>query len=294
MRFGVYARDSVPGAVAFCDGLAATGHAGVLRSAPDWNATCVEDFDAVAIFGLQGKGQAVFGAYASRGVPVVVIDYGYLKRTNHVHDWKTGHWQVSLGGLNRLPPFACPADRFDALGLEVAERGGDPKGYVLLCVQTPGDMSHGMSAAQLQDWCDMQRAAHPRAVIRPHPLAEDLDYGVPRCKAQTLDEALQGARLVVTANSNVGHDALLAGVPVVGTMPAAWSGLAGESLPSRQARIEHFRRCAYGQWTWDEFATGAPQRFLIEHVMTGCPPHVEEQPAEPKRRGRPPKAKDAA
>lgn len=291
MRLGVYARDSVPGAVDFCDGLAASGHEGILRSAPDWNATCFEPFDAVAVFGLQGKGQAIFDAYTDRGVLVVVIDYGYLKRTNAVHDWKTGHWQVSLGGLNQLPPFACPADRFDALGLEVAERGGNPKGYTLICVQTPDDKSHGMSRDELQAWCNEQVARYPDAVIRPHPLV-DLDYGLPRCQAETLDEALAGARLVVTANSNAGHDALMAGVPVIGTMPAAWSALAGETLPSRQARIEHFRRCAYGQWTWDEFKTGAPQRFLIEHVMAGIAPHIDEQPAEPKRRGRPPKAKD--
>src|SRR3546814_17970196 len=69
------------------------------------------------------------------GVPVVVVDYGYLKRTNHAHDWKTGHWQVSIGGLTKLPRNV-DSSRFDAPGLKVSEKGGDPMGYPLLCVPT--------------------------------------------------------------------------------------------------------------------------------------------------------------
>lgn len=283
MRWGVYSRDGIPGAVAFCDGLGAAGHSGDLRSAPDWGEGCVERFDAVALFGLQGKGAIIYEEYAAAGVPIILIDYGYLCRTNHIHDWKTGHWQVSPGGLNHVPPFACPSDRFDSLGLQVKAKGGDPKGYTLLCVQTPGDMSHGLSKAQLQAWCDEQAANYPNLMIRPHPLADDLDYGLPRCKADSLEAALSGACRVVTINSNVGHDALLAGVPVIGDRPAAWSELAGDTLPSIDARLAYFHRAAYGQWTWDEMRTGTPQSFLINHVLTGVGPAVNPSIARDAR-----------
>jgi hypothetical protein len=271
MRWGVYARDGFEGAAAFRQGLFELGNHAAERSVSDYTsaASCMEPFDAVAVFGLQWRGMNVLRDYTDRGVPVFVIDYGYVRRTNHAHDWRTGHWQVSLGGLNRIPRFSCNPDRFEALGIEVAkERGGDPNGYVLLCVQTTGDASHGMDEKALQRWCEAQRARWPALLIRPHPLQEHLDYGLPVCPAKTLDEALGGARLVVTGNSNTGHDALIAGVPVVDTVPgAAWADLAGEELPSYERRLDHFHRSAYGQWTWQEFRSGLPQRFVIDNLM---------------------------
>ena len=269
MRWGIYARDGFEGAKAFGQGLLEAGEAAALRSVSDFGPGCYEPFDVVALFGLQGNGPKVFEEYTSACVPVVLVDYGYMRRTNHAHDWRTGHWQISVGGLNKLPTARqCSPDRFDALGLDVKEQGGDPNGYVLLCVQTTGDASHGMDVDALQAWCDAQSARWPGLLIRPHPLERDLNYGLPVCPADTLDEALAGARLVVTGNSNTGHDALMAGVPVVATVPgAAWDYLSGEKLPRKNERLTHFHRCAYGQWTWDEFRRGLPQRFLINSLL---------------------------
>lgn len=268
MRWGVYAIGSFEGAEAWCQGLLEIGHTGVERSAWDYGDGCLESFDAVAIFGLQGRGPRIKAEYKAAGVPVVMLDYGYLRRTNHAHDWRTGHWQVGLSTLNNLPPFDCPSDRFDALGLSVADAGGDPNGYTLLCVQLPGDASHGLDVVQLHAWCQNQAARWPNLCIRPHPLQPDLTYDLPVCSSQTLSEALAGARLVVTGNSNTGHDALLAGVPVVATFPgAAWAQLSGEQIPSVACRRAYFNRCAYGQWTWDEFRRGLPQRFLIDKLL---------------------------
>lgn len=258
MRWGIYARDGFEGAEAFRIGLLKTGDAGYLRSVSDFGQP--EDFDAVAVFGLQGKGPQVMAAYKDR--PSVVIDYGYMRRTNHAHDWRTGHWQVSVGGLNQIPDNV-DGSRFNALGLSIAVQGGDPEGYTLLCAQTTGDASHGMDKDGLQAWCDAQAMQYPGLLIRPHPLESHLTYGLPVCKAKTLADALAGARLVVTGNSNTGHDALMAGVPVVATIPgAAWAGLSGDVLPSHETRLKHFYRCAWGQWTWSEFREGLPQRFL--------------------------------
>lgn len=265
MRWGIYALDGFEGAEAFSLGLFQIGEESAKRSAWDYAAGQVEPFDVVVVFGLHHRGAQIKADYEAAGVPVVVADYGYLKRTNHAHDWRTGHWQLSLGGLNCLPVGDVAAARFDALGLQIAGRGGNPDGYVLLCVQTVGDKSHGKDQAELQAWCDEQAARWPGLVIRPHPQEPENDYGLPVCAAKTLAEALDGACLVVTGNSNVGHDALLAGVPVVATFPgAAWAHLSGEQLPSIEARREHFQRCAYGQWTWNEFKRGLPQTDLLK------------------------------
>jgi hypothetical protein len=268
-RWGVYARGGFEGAEAFRQGLLLAGQEARERSVSDYTSrACLEPFDVVVVFGLQWQGKQIMQDYQEQGIPVLVVDYGYVKRTNHAHDWRTGHWQVSLGGLNRLPTAPCGPERFDALGVQIEERGGDQNGYTLLCVQTVGDASHGMNIAQLQRWCDEQCERWPNVVIRPHPLQEDLDYGLPKCPAKTLDDALAGARLVVTGNSNTGHDALIAGVPVVATVPgAAWANLSGDQLPSLERRLEYFSRVAWGQWTWDEFRRSCPQRFAMQHLL---------------------------
>lgn len=269
VKWGIYSRNGFEGAEAFSLGALESGGIAELRSVSDYISGQVEDFDAVAVFGLQGKGPDVLRDYRAIGVPVFVIDYGYMKRTNHAYEWRTGHWQVSLNGLNNLPDWNCDSSRFDALGVEIAERGGDPEGYVLLCVQTTGDASHGMDENGLQAWADEQNLKWPGLLIRPHPLQYHLTYGLPVCQAKTLNEALSGARLVVTGNSNSGHDALISGVPVVATVPgAAWNALSGESLPSKAQRINHFHRCAWGQWTWEEFRTGEMHRCLIENALS--------------------------
>lgn len=270
MRWGVYARDGFEGAAAFRQGLIEAGQQAWLRSLSDYGSGCTESFDAVAVFGLRGKGESICNDY--RGIPVAVIDYGYLLRTHGEADFHTGHWQVSLGGLNQIPPWECPPDRFEALGLEVVEQCGDPGGYALVCPQTPGDAAHGHDQDALAAWVQAQAERFPGARLRPHPKAPELTYGLPLAPT-SMAEALAGARLVVTGNSNIGHDALLAGVPVVSTFPgAAWEHLSGEQLPGITQRLAHFHRCAWGQWTWHEFRSGLAARFLVEHLLPNRPP----------------------
>jgi len=268
MRWGIFARNGFEGAEAFRQGILEIGHqAKPVQSASDYTSSaCFEPFDLIVLFGLHWHGVDILRDYTTHHIPVVVVDYGYLKRTNHAHDWRVGHWQTSINGLNRLSPLEDPT-RFNALSIEVAERGGDPDGYILLCVQTVGDASHGRSEKELQQWCDEQANQWPGLLIRPHPLQAELTYGLPVCPAKTLNEALAGARLVVTGNSNTGNDCLRAGVPVIATFPgAAWADLSGPTLPSLERRLRHFRRCANSQWTWAEFRTGVPQRSLLNQL----------------------------
>lgn len=270
MIWGVYARDGFEGAAAFRHGLIEAGQQARLRSLSDYGPGCTESFDAVAVFGLHGKGGSILNDY--RGIPAVVVDYGYLRRTHGQADWASGYWQVSINCLNNIPPWPCPPARFDALGLGIAERGGDPNGYALICPQTPDDAAHGLDQGAMEAWVARQATAYPNARIRPHPKAAELTYDLPLAPLG-MAEALTGARLVVTGNSNMGHDALLAGVPVISTFPgAAWDYLSGEQLPGITQRLAHFHRCAWGQWTWQEFRSGIAARFLVEHLLPNRPP----------------------
>src|SRR5690606_30504297 len=204
------------------------------------------------------------------GVPVLTLDWGYLKRVNSREEHGSGHWQVGVGGLNRLPEFACPSDRFEALGITVAECGGNPDGYVLVCGQVPGDAAHGLGYEGYTSWLRDVLSRYPDAVYRPHPAGAPL-FSYPRTDTGPLADALAGARLVVTYNSNVGHDALLAGVPVIAEGRAAYAELCGEELPSLADRLAYFHRAAYGQWTAAEMETGEPQRFWLERLLPGAP-----------------------
>lgn len=251
MKVAIYVSPDHPVGPALAQGLALAGHEVVHRS-PTYYRGEVENVDLVVVKGMR-DGAAVVAGYAS--VPALVVDWGYLKRVNSPEEAADGYWQVGAGGLNRIPDADCPSDRFDALGLEVVEQGGDPNGYVLVCGQVPGDAALGQDSSTHRQWLREQLKAYDDAVYRPHPRG---GIAVPGLVGNTrpLADALAGARLVVTYNSNVGHDALLAGVPVVAHGPAAYAELSGETLPSLGARKAYFNRVAYGQWTLSEMASG--------------------------------------
>lgn len=238
MRTGIYISDPDL-AQAVTAGLESIGDRPVRRSS-DYTPGQTESFEQVVVDGLRGAHRDLLADYRVKGVPVIVIDAGYLCRDQD-------YLQVSLNGLNRPPnpPYPVPSDRFDALGLSVAESGGDPKGYVLIAAQRPSDASHGLTANAYRDWLAAQDGK-----IRPHPAEQP--------EGSTLANDLAGARLLKTYCSNAGIEALLAGVPAVAEAPerAAWGELSGETLPSIAEREKLFHRLAYGQWTLTEIASG--------------------------------------
>lgn len=273
--------DDNPELVAFGEGLGRF----VWRHPHFWRDGEAEGFGLVVLSGLHGKNADIARAYTARAVPVLVMDAAYFRDV-------PGYWQVSLGGLNRPPLFDCPPDRFDALGLAITPKGGNPKGPALIALQRGEDASHGLSAMQVGVWAQSVGAG----VIRPHPL----DAEVP-----PLADALAGTAVVRTLCSTIGIDALLAGVPAVADMPerAAWGELSGDVLPSVADRRKLFSRLAYGQWTLDEMRSGECAAFVRDHLLPNVPMDVSapliaesvadsvQKESEPKRRGRPRKVK---
>ncbi|MCY1239604.1 hypothetical protein D9M72_524080 [compost metagenome] len=155
-----------------------------------------------------------------------------------------------------IPAFECPADRFEALGLELhpATQNTAP---VVLCGQAVGDAAHPFDTQEkLDEWV----ASVPHDEFRPHPLTGE--------ELEPLGELFARAGQIVTWNSNIGNDALLAGVPVEAMGPATYSGV---SLDERAA---YFARLAYGQWTVDEMAEGLAAEFLLGRWLN-------QDPAEP-------------
>lgn len=262
-KVGIYSRAGAhPVAKAFAEGLIATGHAPRHRSHSDYRSGETENFEAVVVFGLRGNGAAIADDYRKLNVPVVVVDFGYIDRVNDEPDELTGHWQVSLDGLNKIPDFPCPPDRFEALAVTIAEIA-ERDGPIILCLQRIGDANHPFdTAAKLERFIDEQ----PHDELRAHPLDGE---------GEPLQAMLARAGQIVTWNSNVGHDALLAGVPVEALGPAPYANVMMEQ------RAEYFARVAYGQWTADEMRAGLAQRFLFDHLLPGVPPAIPEKPPTP-------------
>ena len=182
------------------------------------------------------------------GVPFFVFDWGYVRRVNERDEHHKGHWQVSRDRLNNVPPGPCPDDRFKALDLPIKTKGGNAKGHVLLIGQMPNDSA--LNGGNHLAWLTAMAMKYDNVLYRPHPRGGiKLVAGCETQQAGTLQDALDGARLVVTYNSNAGHEALLAGVPVVCDPCAAYAELAGEKIPSVPKRRAFYNRVAYGQWT---------------------------------------------
>lgn len=234
-----------------------------------------EDFCPVFVSGLRAEGAMIRDAYNALGVPCVVVDYGYLSRVSGRAKFHQGHWQVGIDRLGWVPEFMCPADRFEGLNLSIAPaRTTGERVYV--CGQHVGDPSHGLDRNGIVDWAlqavnDLRFVTDREIVWRPHP---DSPMGIGNVENSTGPIDWDDVYCVVTINSNIGHEALLNGVPVIAQGDAPYTEIANDAfsedlfMPSARVRKKYFSRLAYAQWTLDEISRGLPQQWLIESGLT--------------------------
>lgn len=263
----IYASEKCIEAVAFRDGLFALGYDARILSVSDYGKGQVIPCDAVVISGARDKGAHILADHKAAGIPVIVIDYGYLRRVNGVADYETGHWQVGVGGLNKPPAFECSSDRFDALGIDVpSERGGGDIDLVL--GQHSGDPSHGMTDKEMIEW-GRAKCEETGGYWRPHPHSPNI-MACDRVADGDYRQWLDRARCVHTVCSTGGLEAILHGVPAVADRPdrASWGDLSGLRLPDQDMIVSVLRRLAYGQWTLDEMRSGEAVRFILSNMRT--------------------------
>ena len=257
MHFVLYTQASHPVAGHLSRGLSAAGHTVSVRNLKLWRGE-LERCDAVIVSGYRDIQRRIIEAY---DVPSLVVDWGYFARVNTPSERDTGYWQISPYRLNNPPEFECESDRFEATGLKVKQSGGKKDGYALVCGQMPMDAA--VFDHDHAQWINDQLERYDNAVYREHPRGGVKVKGAKTANG-ALTDALAGARLVVTHNSNVGHEALLAGVPVVCSECAPYNCLSAEKIPSVAQRKRYFNRAAYGQWLWSELADGV--LFTMENL----------------------------
>jgi capsule polysaccharide export protein KpsC/LpsZ len=235
--------------------------------------------------GTRRSTYAARAAATRAGVPVIILELGYLRRSSGMSSL-VGYNQAGWEKIGWVPPFACPPDRFDALGLHLMEkragykqdtRVNNPVDCILVAGQVGNDAQHGCSSKELGAWlarrlAKLQRADRALAklpvVFRPHPNQPkaELPPGVihqRQLPAQvSLTDAIDNARLVLTYNSTAGVDSMLRGVPVVSHPCAHYHKHAVEDYSKRLAYLS---RLAFAQWNLSEFESGEALSFLLQH-----------------------------
>jgi hypothetical protein len=214
---------------------------------------------------------------------VIVIENSYL---NNVQT-KDGKYWLSFGwnGLNGHADFCnknSPNDRWkkhfnDGRLLDYSD--GE---YILIPLQIKGDMSlvgRGFAYQSIVD--EIRKYSDLPIRIKQHPTADDgwplisghkdikyLDRFMP------IHEAIKGAKVVVTINSNAGVDAVIGGKPVValdeGSMvyDIAEHDFTKLLVPNWPDRTQWCNDIAYTQWTPEEVAKGETWEHLKQYLCT--------------------------
>lgn len=188
-----------------------------------------EQYDVLVTWnGLHAGRDRLVPMLRRKGVPVIVVERGFWDRMwwsqidhrgfNHTASWAQGH-ETLTGQPERL--------------VESASQAAEPmrarsSGYVLLLVQKAFDTQLIDAPFQApKPFVKTVEAALPPGVtlrIRAHPV-EPYDCGSARRARMiegSLRDAIDGARFVVTINSNAGNDAILWGCPVLCVGPSIY------------------------------------------------------------------------
>jgi hypothetical protein len=223
-----------------------------------------EPADLLVIWGIRRQ-DAIARQKAADG-EVCVLERGYL---GDRFAWTS----VSFGGgLNGRGEFRGPHEdgtRFDRLFGHLMQPWDTSGGYALIIGQVPGDMSIkgvDIEAFYQQSAKALRKHGFPDVRFRSHPKAGPARgvAGITQIGG-TLAEAMAGAAVVMTFNSNTGAEAALFGKPVIamdrGSM--AWP-IAGHQVteiitPDRAAWAH---RLAWCQWSKDEMLSGECQEAI--------------------------------
>lgn len=215
--------------------------------------------DVAVLWNRSGLGEIVARRFEKAGRPIVVVENGYIGIDavgHHLFAMALGHHN----GAGNWPyrDGDAPADRFEALGVELAPWKKPAGGDVLILPQRgigpPGVAMPGRWASAVQPRAKAGTWRHVR--VRPHP-------GKLR-RENPLEREFPTTEVAVVWGSGAGVKALAAGVPVFYEMPnwiggpAALFGVGEIERPLRcdASRRMMFNRLAYAQWSAAEIETG--------------------------------------
>lgn len=259
MQVGLYSKVSNVVMQSVCKGMQSIGLHPYFRNPKGFKTQETEDFDIVVVLGLAGKAEEVRNAYVEKGIPVLVVDSGYILR-------EQGYLQFGVCGLNWLPEEA-DHDRAKKIGL-VAQNKISNGNYILIASQKPNDKQHGIDveAWEKETIKNIQNFTNRQIKIRKHPDVQHSEI--------TLSEDLKDCFCLITYNSTSAYEALMSGIPVICDEKAVYSDCCETNLENiekpffanKQKRQKLLDRVAYAQWKLSEIETGEPVKFLLSQI----------------------------
>ena len=259
---------------AFAKGIKASGAICDVRNVNNY-----EPSDIAVVFGVGKKNVPcsyargiVIEQQAHRGRSTIVLEKGYVKRDRY--------YAAGWNGLNGRANFrnsGMPPDRWRELETELHPyQPNTPEKKILVIGQVPSDAS--VQNVDIVQWCShtvleiKKKIPNREIIFRPHPLASKRTPSILHAtrSTQSLEEDLRDAVYAVTYNSNVGVDAVIAGVPVYvadkGAMAydVASKKLGEAYMPTRKVIEQWAHNLAYTQWTLDEMREGLPWLHLTK------------------------------
>lgn len=237
-----------------------------------------KDCDVACMVGV--KSRQLFRAHWDAGVHTIMFDKGYVRHqleTSGPKIWE--FWRVAVDShhpTQRLMRIARPADRFEALGLEVAKAWREPTktrdGKAILIAGSSQKYHDFYGLWDPTRWTEkvvrnLREATRRRIIYRPKPswseavAIEGTEWGG---NFDGIDQALAQAEVLLTHGSNACFEAVLRGVPcvVLGdgvAKPISTTDLFQVEKPLRveqSVRMQWLYNLAYYQWTLKEMASG--------------------------------------
>ena len=273
MRFKLYrehgALNSVPVFNAIEQGLKSLGH------------EIVENNEEVAVIwsvlwqGRMAGNRLVYQRCQSKGIPVMIIEVGNLKR-NHT-------WRVSLNNINALGKFAnsdnLDPDRPEKLGISLKPNNLVRRPEILIACQHQASYQW-QGQVPMAKWAQdmvykIRQFSQRKIIIRPHPRSPfylDVPGAVierPTRVPGTYDsfDIDYNYHCVVNYNSGPAVQAVIEGTPAVCDLSSlaypVSEKLENIENPSMPDRSEWFLKLCHTEWTVDELALGIPIQRLF-------------------------------
>lgn len=231
-----------------------------------------ESPDLVVIWGW--KQRHVIAACQQRSIPILVMERAHLPPRM---EWTS----CGLNGLGNRATYAKVDDsgaRWREHFAHIEQPWTEHGGYALICGQVQGDAS--LWGCDFHQWAqgatDTLRSRGYNVLYRPHPLSMRLqnDYWHPRgatLSKRSLADDLADSQMVITFNSTVGVETVLAGVPTVtcdaGAMAWQVTTHSVDADPIRPDRTTWMHGLAWTGFLPAEIESG----FMWEHLKGQMP-----------------------
>lgn len=215
--------------------------------------------DLLVLWGVRRREWIAAQRHAAGRMSVCILERGYVADR---FAWTS----VSFGGLlNGRAEFRGPFEdpsRWDKYFSHLMHPWRSSGEYALIMEQIPGDTA--VFGVNLPDFYHRAKAAFARQMavrVRPHPNLSPRQGKENIVSAlRSLARDLDGAKVVVTWNSNSGVDAVLAGVPTIaidrGSMAWDVTGHNLAAIPPTPDRTAWAHRIAWCQYSRDEMESG--------------------------------------